>query len=383
MSNNLFKFLAFLLIPLFLAGCWDYKEIEFLDFVFGFGVDEVVPDFVLITEMIQSTGTGQEAQYEPIVLSTKGRSVSSETRGLTNPVGTGIFYAHAQVFLVSEEVARGGVLPVVEYLVRGRDVRTTIPFFVTKDCTVEEVFKSKPPFATSVSEHLASIARLQAQLGIFYPQQVWEFVKDMVAIGLSGTVPTIQLVHEGADLVPIVKGTAVFKLDRMVGWLDGPESQIFCLLKGMPQAGRFVMETEIEEEMYPITYEFMNNTAEISPKVEDGRLAMKIGVKLEFDVSEIGIAEINFHDSAVVREMEEQLAHYFNRRIRELLVKIQHEFNSDILGFGQMVRRKQPEMWRRYAEDWDAQLRQLTIDVEVKCSVVLSGVRAYPVVPRR
>jgi spore germination protein KC len=81
--------------------------------------------------------------------------------------------------------------------------------------------------------------------------------------------------------------------------------------------------------------------------------------------------------------MEEQLAHYFNRRIREFVEKTQKEFGSDILGFGQMVRRQEPEIWRRYSQDWDAHLQELAIDVEVKCRIVLTGVRAYPITPRR
>ncbi len=382
MNRSLLKILVILFCSLLLAGCWDYKEIEFIDFVFGFGVDKLEPDFVLVTEMMVPKGTGQEAKYEPTVLSTKGRSLSSATRALMNPAGMEAFYPHAQVFLVSEEVARDGVLPAIESAVRGRDLRTTIPFLVAKDCTVEEIFRSKPPFATSVSEHLASITRLQALFSTFYPQQVWEFTKDMVAIGLSATLPTVQLVGEGVDLVPIVKGTAVFKLDRMVGWLDGEESQIFCLLKGMPQAGRFVMETKINEDMYPITYEFINNATEISPEVDGDRLSVKIGVELEFDVTEIGTAEINFHDTSIVSSMEEQLAHYFNRRIREILGKIQREYNSDILGFGQMVRRKEPDFWRQHSDDWDTHLLQLPVDVEVRTRIVHTGVRAYPIVPR-
>lgn len=383
MKLRFLKYFVIFVLALLLVGCWDYREIEFLDFVFGFGVDQVDPDFVLITEMIMSTGGGQEPEFQPVVLSTKGRSFSSAVRTLTNPAGLEIFYPHAQVFLVSEEVARNGLLPAVEYLVRARDMRTTTPFFVTKDCTVEEVFNSKPLFAKSVSEHLASTARLQSSLSTFLPQEVWEFVKDMLATGVCGALPTVQLVQEGTDKVPIIKGTAVFKLDRMVGWLNGEESQVFCLLQGMEQSGRFVMETKIRGETYPITYEFVNNTAELSPQTEGGDLSMKIGVELEFDVTELGTANFSFHDSSIVASMEEQLAHYFNRRIREFVEKTQKEFGSDILGFGQMVRRQEPEIWRRYSQDWDAHLQELAIDVEVKCRIVLTGVRAYPITPRR
>lgn len=382
MKSTAVKVFLLLLILLLLVGCWDYAEIDRLEFVYGLGVDYEESDFVVVAEMIMAGQGSDEQEFEPVILSTRADSLSSADRAMSNPAGMGVFYPHVQVFLVSEEVARAGVLPAIEHIVRGRDVRSTIPFLVTKDCTVEDVFNSEPPFVNSVGEHLNGLVQIHGIIPVFYPQQLWEFTKDLLAIGISGTAPTVQLVHESGDLVPIVKGTAVFKLDRMVGWLNGEESDILALLKGLPQTGRFVMDTKIGEETYPITYEIAGNAVEMSPEVDGDSVTMKVGLELEFDIAEVGTAEISFHDSSIVSSMEEQLAHTFNRRTRELIGKIQREYNSDILGFGQMIRRQEPNMWRKHSEDWDTHLGRLNVDVEVLSRIVLTGVRPEPLVPR-
>ena len=206
---------------------------------------------MVVTEMIKTSGSAQEAEVETVVLTTHGRSLSSAARALSSPAGRDVFWSHAQVFLVSEEVARGGILSAIEYAVRSHHMRSTVAMFVTRDCTVEEVFKSKPPFNDTVSEHLGVLIDLHAVVSNFYPQQVWEFTSDLTAQGISGTLPTIQLVHEQGEKVPIVKGTAVFKKDRMVGWLDGEESALFSLLKGKFQRDHFVMETRTSEGSFP------------------------------------------------------------------------------------------------------------------------------------
>lgn len=368
---------------LLLCGCWDYTEIEILDFVLGAGLDQVEPDYLVVTEMIKTSGSAQEAQVETVVLTTHGRSLSSAAWALSSPAGRDVFWSHAQVFLVSEEVARGGILSAIEYAVRSPHMRSTVAMFVTRDCTVEEVFKSKPPFNDTVSEHLGVLIDLHAVVSNFYPQQVWEFTSDLTAQGISGTLPTIQLVHEQGEKVPIVKGTAVFKKDRMVGWLDGEESALFSLLKGKSQRDHFVMETRTSEGSFPITYQIMGNKVDIKPVVKGERPRMNIKISLQLSVVEVGHgAKISFQNEQEVKNIEEQIAHTFNRRTKDLIEKLQLEYNSDILGFGQLLRRKEPDIWRRYSEDWDSFFPLLDVEVEVKCTIAFTGLSSQPIIVR-
>ena len=374
--------LFILLLALLLAGCWDYVEIELLDFVFGVGIDRIDQDFFVITEMINVSGGEQESQFKPVVLSTKGRSLSSAGRALSGPAGMIVFWSHAFVLVVSEEVARQGIIPSIEYGVRSRHMRSTVFVFVTKDCTAEEVFKSKPPFASSVSEHLNSISLQQALLTNFYPREIWQFTSDLTAEGVCATLPAVRLVHESGELVPIVEGTAVFKQDQMVGWLDADESQLLVLLQGLVERGHFVMDTRIKGEVSPITYELLANQVETKPIVEDGKLSMKIGLEFQVSVVEVGDANVNFQNQEEVASMEQQISHAFNRRTREFLAKVHKNYNADVLGLGRLLRRREPDAWRHYGDNWYTHLPNLSVDVEVKSKITLTGLLSQPVMVR-
>src|SRR5690554_7924525 len=50
------------LVSLLLTGCWDYMEIESLEFVFGLGVDQVKPKVVVVLEMAKTSGGGQRSE---------------------------------------------------------------------------------------------------------------------------------------------------------------------------------------------------------------------------------------------------------------------------------------------------------------------------------
>ncbi|NLL07669.1 MAG: Ger(x)C family spore germination protein [Firmicutes bacterium] len=373
------RLLSLLLVTALLTGCWDYIEIEALEFVFGLGVDQVEPDYVVVVEMVKTSGGGQQVEVEPLVLATKGKSVSAAGRSLSNPAGLRAFWPHAYVFLMSEQVAREGIVPAMENIVRSRHIRSTVWVFITKDCTAEEVFKSKPPAANSVSEHLNAIALMQETISGFIPLQVWQLSQAFAAEGIAAILPTVKLVHEQGDLVPIVEGTAVFKGDRMVGWLDGHESDILCLLKGIIQRCYFVIDTKVgENEFFPITYELVGNRVEIKPQDKDGKLSVSIALDLHFSVEEMGRAPYSFRDEAFARSVQAQLATAFTHWIREFLSKTQQEYNADILGFGQLVRRKEPQVWRRLGENWDVHFRDLPVDLEVKCKVTMAGLSSEP-----
>jgi len=376
MRRRLIQILMLCLLALFTTGCWDYTELELLDFVIGAGVDADEAGIVLVTEMAKTTGVGQETEFEPVVLSTKARTLSGAAHSLSVPAGMEAFWPHTQVFLVSEEVAREGMMAVLEHILRAWDLRSTMNLFVTKGCTAEEVLKSKPPLAAGVSQHLSSTVRLGDMRAAFVPQQVWQFSGDLAALGIAATLPVVQLVHVTGNLVPVVRGAGVFKKDRLVGWLDAEQTQIFGLLKGEEQRGLFVMDTTVEGETFPITYEFVHNVVEIKPRISDGNVRMQI--KLELKLGVVAAEKANFLDRAVTNTVQEQLNRAFARRIRELLWLVQEEYNSDIIGFGQVLMRKEPKVWRSHADDWDTHLQKLAADIEVDCRIIFTGLRAEP-----
>ncbi|HKM42817.1 MAG TPA: Ger(x)C family spore germination protein [Limnochordia bacterium] len=375
------KLMLVMTLALSLAGCWDYTEIELLDFVLGGGVDATRPDVIVVTEMARSTGTGQEAAFEPVVLTTQAANLSGAIRAMLSPSGMEVFWPHAQVFLVSEEVARQGMLAVLGYIVRTPEMRSTMYMFVTQDCTVEEVLKSKPPLLDAVSQHLISLVRLSNMISTYIPTQIWQFTGDLATQGMAATLPTVRLVNEAGDLVPVVEGTAVFKRDEMIGWLDGEETQILSLLRGLKQQGYFVMDTRVEEMIHPVTYQFRGNQVEMKPVVDGERVSMKIRLTLQLGLVELGDTTITLEDS-LIRSMEEQLSHTFARRIQDFFSEVQKEHNADVLGFGRMLMQKHPDMWRSRSENWDAVFPNLPIETEVKCRITFTGLRRDSLIVR-
>ncbi len=374
MKRKALRMALLCLISVSLLGCWDYVEIERLNFVLGIGLEQIEPDFDVIIEVVKAAGGFQQTKLQPVVLANKGQTFSSTARALTNPAGKRLFWAHAKVFIVSEEVARRGVVQAIELAIRDVDIRTSMLVFVAKDCTVEEIYHSKPSFANSVTEHIVELVDQRLRVPVTFPQEMWQFRKALAESGVSAFLPAIQLVQEGEDEVPVLEGSALFKGEQMVGWLDGQETRFFALLRNEVDRGLMVIPTFVQGQRGDLTYQIEHNQVKIRPTVEGDQLGMVIDLNLRLDLSESGTLRLNFDDPKVIKSLEERVNIAVSGQTQSLLQKIQREYNTDVLGFGLLLKRKHPNVWRAFAHNWDEVFKQLEVTVNVNAKIVSTGI---------
>lgn len=377
MSRKTVLLLVFFTLGLSFSGCWDYHELETVDFVLGLGLDEIDPDFDLVVETIKVKGT-PETEFTPVVFTNKGPSLSATRRALTDQVGARLIWSHAQVMLFSEEVAQDNILAALEFVVRDADIRTSMLLFVTKDCTVEEVFKSKPPIADIVSDHLVNLVSLRGQIPNFYPRRSWQFQQALSLSGINPTLPTVKLVQEGTDKIPVIDGTALFKGTKMVGWIDGQESRLLAMIMGERDRGALVVRTNVGGRSGDITYEVRSNKVKVSPKVDGPKLAFSIEVQLQLDLSELGALDIEYGDPKVRLALEKEINNLLQGQILECVEKIQKEFKTDVLGLGLTLKQRHPSVWRLYEGKWDEVFPEVEVEVAVGSRIVSTGVLSRP-----
>jgi spore germination protein KC len=82
------------------------------------------------------------------------------------------------------------------------------------------------------------------------------------------------------------------------------------------------------------------------------------------------IAELHNGESlsieGAVKMLEQAADEYILAEVQNTLRIVQHEFRTDIYGFGQAVYRKRPELWRQIEHEWNEQaFPNLEVDVRV------------------
>ncbi|HHY09775.1 MAG TPA: Ger(x)C family spore germination protein [Firmicutes bacterium] len=372
------KIIILTVLALLSAGCWDYLELEFVDFVFGFGVDEIEPKFAVVAEVIK-VGDEPETQFQSVVLTNKGDSFFAAARPLSKMAGMRLFWAHSQVFIISEEVAKQGVLPAIESALRDPSVRTSVLMYVARGCTAEEIFKSKVPFTDSVTGHLVNIADFHHRVPTCFNQELWEFRQCLQMSGISAVMPTIQLVQEGTEEIPQLEGTALFKNDRFVGWINGQETRFFSMMRGLIDRGPLVVDVAFNGEKGKITVEIRGNQVKIKPVVNEQAVHMKVDVQLQVSLLEMGALHLRYERPEIKAELERQISFAVTNSIRNLITKVQKETGSDVFGFGRILKRAKPKVWQALESDWDRIFPNLDVAIGVKTRISAAGVLSTPV----
>lgn len=270
------KTLIFLIIfpVVFVSGCWDRQELEDLTYVLAMGIDylededkiEVTTSFIRPANVGGEQGGGGALQTFRL-LTTKGDTLSQALEQQNTLLARLIYFGHADSIIVGEKLARRGLHSILDRLVRERDLRLTTHIFVT-DRDIKEVMRTEAKIEEGIPFFLAKWSERRQHVSLGPTVELRQFVKNLLSEGIDPISTFIttrteipispQEVELAGDVTeqenppdkvryPKISGTAVFKEDKLVGFLDQIET------KGL----LYVLE-EIEDGTEVITDPFGN-----------------------------------------------------------------------------------------------------------------------------
>lgn len=140
------SFVFAVLISLLLAGCWDKKEINEIGFTVGLGIDKDGDDYQITTQialpaLLEGSGGGEEP---PVwVVSGKGRTIFEAIRDVNTRSARKPFWGHLNVIVLGEEVAKEGLIPVLDLLSRGQELRRS-NYVVLAQGKARDILEAQP-----------------------------------------------------------------------------------------------------------------------------------------------------------------------------------------------------------------------------------------------
>ncbi len=374
------KHLILLLIAaLLLAGCWNYREIDNLAIALGLAVDKGEGDSYIVTvEIINLEGAGPESEFKPTTVQAQSDTIFGAIRRLITVTGKKLYWAHAKVVIISEEIAREGILPILDFVQRDAEIRSDVWLLVSKEETAAEILASTPLVESSISQQLSQILQHHAPEPKSIPEELWNFMQKLTAPGIAPVIATVGLVEQGEEKLTRIKGVAFFRRDKMVGWLDGKESLALSYLLNESISGLIVLRYEESGLTAQITYEVVGNKTEFQPFIKDDQITMGIVTNLQVILAEVANQKVDFSQPSVRSKLESDLAEHLEELMKRTIIKLQ-QYNSDAVGLGSVLRRRDPEAWKLVADDWPAVFGSLQTDIRVKPVIRASALVSKPI----
>jgi len=372
-----------------LGGCWSRKEIAEVAVVLGTGVDWTADGRIRLTVQIarptafvgggEAMGAGGEAPASWVV-SAEGRTIEEAERYLAMKVPRDIYWGHSVILVFGEEMARKGTGIARNFFQRDRQVRETMWMMVAKG-EAKDFLETYSALAKTSAQAAGFLTRMKTT----YAVQVRQYAEMLASKGIEPTVTAVQVKEAGVTpglnqetKSPPYKqvqldGAAVFKEDKLIGWLDVYETRGLLWLKGEITKGVVTVPSPGERDKQ-VSIVIRRGKTQVVPVYDGGHLRFDVKVKVEGEMVEQQSRE-NLAKPEKTRALESEMAADVKRRAAVALEKAQWEYGVDIFGFGDAFHRRYKKEWRKLKDRWDREFARAEVAIAVEAHIRETGLQ--------
>ncbi len=372
---------------LFFSGCWSKREINELAIVSSAAFDctdegwEVTAEIFLPSSSQGAGGGGITAARQSWLAKGNGPTVFTAIHNLTLKVPRRVYWAHCSAIIIGEEVARSGLIQVLDFWDRDPEARRSALLFVYQGEAAQLLTKSFGAMERTVGMQLAGLANTSKISGYADVSTIHQF---LVALSLPGMDPnTACLVLRPLVEVPglvatgkkdLKTGTAVTELNldkqalfrgtKLVGWLDKREARGLLWVRGTIKD---LITIQVPGTRgLKIDLEVFNSSRKLSVKQKDGIPQITVQIELS-----LGLAS---------QESSKELIKQSPSLERKAQIVVEKELKAawskacklevDPFGFGHLIYTKNPKLWHKLQPSWPG---GVAIHWQVRAQVESSG----------
>ena len=279
---------------LLLTGCWDRKELNEIGIVAAIAVDKdpETGEYLFTSQVLkpaaESTNTpSPENPY--LMVSTTGKTIFEAIRKTNQIVDRQGFYAHNKVIVISEELAKEGLLPILDSFQRGKEVRGYVWICIAKDTTARKILETKTVGVSRIpANFLKSLLENTTNQLNSISSNMLEYYKEVLGGGIDPVLGVLLIEDKkerSQDKNVKLTGGAIFKKDKLIDYLNESETRGFRWVTGDIDSGALALPSPLQEDKYA-TVEILKTNAEIIPEVKGDRISFTIEVTEEGLVTE-------------------------------------------------------------------------------------------------
>ncbi len=373
-SKILFLLIQLLLIMFIAAGCWNYREINRLSIVAGLAIDKAKNNkYLFSVEIVNVKTGGTEPNISSEKVSVEGETWFDAARNVIRVSGKRLYFSHTKIVILSKDIAEEGLVQIIDWLNRDAETRLTIKFLVSKEKTAKEVLALPSTTSEIHSFEIDDMLTAQTSVPKFPNVMLRELLNNLAGKGISATLPTIKIATYAGKKKAELGGTAIFKRDKLVGFLNEEETQGMLFVTNKIKSGLIVSKNLLGDKRTNLAFEIFKTNTKIKPEYSNGKLLMNIHIATSVSIGEQGTTK-NYIDengrklAATVTEQK------MEKDFKKLIKRVQEDYDADIFGFGKTVMREIPKVWRKMEKNWNEEFKKIDVNIDVELDVKNSGI---------
>lgn len=380
---------------LLLTSCWDSRELNNLGIVIGMGMDKVPDsdDYRLTFQVVNPSATsmtpGSSAGQPSITIySASDRTMIGAFAKTSKIAARQLFFAHTQVFVIGESIAREGIDGIFDVFERTHELRVTTNVLVSRDSDAATLMKVLLPIETLPAVGIEKRNKNTSdRLGESKSVNVFDMIKGMGEEGgmvISGAriigdaeeaAKKSGLEETKVKALISMSGLGVFKKGVLLGWLDGAKARGTLWIQN--KLKETIINVDSDQLKDSIAISILHSKTNIKADLHNGKATLYVDVKESGEINEAR-SFVELSKREVIDQLQKEAAQQTKKEITEALQAAQ-SMKCDIFEFGNELKRTNPKAWDSVKDDWESVFAQADLDVSVEAFIRNVGMRLNPI----
>lgn len=349
------------------------------------GIDTHENGYVISAQVLNSAEVGSKkggstGSLPVVTYKSVGKTIPDALQRTLSMAPRMPYLSHVRVLVFGEDMARSGVSDVLDYISRNHQLRSDFFMLVAKNGKASEILEVVTPFEYVPANSLySSILISEKKWAATGKVTIQQFVTELKRNGSDPVLSGVQLsgsLVEGQSMENVKKinpstllqhtGLGVFKGDRLVGWLGEPPSKTvnYVLNKVDTTAGYISCP---DSGIVGFAVNRADTTLDVALNAE-GIPEFSAELEIEADVNAVQ-CQIDISQPAVIDELEKDIEDKYNANLRKHIEGVQQRYGSDVFGFGEVLHRKYPDVWKKYRDHWGKSFKTMSIRVDADVAI--------------
>ena len=366
------------------CGCYNYKELNDLAITSAIGIDKSDDGYKVTAQVVntQKEGTDNNSSSDPkiIIYEHTSKTVQVAVRYMVLESPKRLYPNHMQVIIISEDVAKDGILESLDLFFRDSELQKNFYVLIAKDVSANQILKTLTPADSIVSSNIKkSLESDSSYLGITELVTYDELINTYLNPNKEISLPSVTLKGKmkGSDKIDnieqsdsstkvVLSQMAIFKDDKMIGYLDDKQSIALSFIKGK------INNTIIKYKCNGgyVVVETTNSKSSINV---DNKGNFRIKISGDAAINEVS-CDINLENDNSISKINKQVNKEIKKNVNNTIKYVKNNYNSDIFNFLDILYKNQYSLYKKISNDWyKDKFKDSKIDIDVDIKVIEKG----------
>ncbi|WP_234117253.1 Ger(x)C family spore germination protein [Clostridium hydrogenum] len=378
----------FIIIVLMIAstGCKQSKqEINQMGIVLTTGFD-LTPDgkYIFTAELLNpessSSSTSKknttESSSDVVIFTSLGDTPYTATTNLAESYGKPLFFAHSKYVVLGENLSKQGLNLFMDAVFRIRTTRPDTILLIAKG-RASDIVKANAAGEKIPADSIENLVKFQSSMGYFPMISRLDFANALLNKTSTPILGVITLKNKfNTDNTFDLSGTAIFKNDKLIGFMDMNETRGMEWIEGKVQSG--IVSAHMPDNSI-VDFSILHSKSKIKPLIKKDSLSIQININAEANIVEMTSTLNPMKDYKVMDKFSTALSNSIKSEVLLALNSAQKKYKSDVFGFGNIISQTYPDLWDKIKPEWQSIFPNIKVDVTVTSSVKRPGLISKPI----